>query len=314
MATEVRKFQVGVFVIAATIVGVGGAIWLGASRFFEQNLRLVTYFSESVQGLEPGAAVKYRGVPSGRVEAIRIAPDGELVEVVMAMDVKIAEAVKEDETLRAQLQLTGITGLRYVEIDRHAGEVLAPPPTITFNPPYQVIPSAPSSITAIQDALADVYNRVMQIDFQGIAGDVRSTLQAADVVLRDPRIDETLTNFKTTSESASRLSQNLERMTKGIALGPVVKNFDQATAEAGALLSDLRSGATGTELREALGQINRLALSAQQFVVGLQRTAERLDQTVGNLNQLTEDVRQQPSRLLFSQPPAPRRRSDGSGE
>jgi len=314
VATEVRKFQVGVFVIAATIVGVGGAIWLGASRFFEQNLRLVTYFSESVQGLEPGAAVKYRGVPSGRVEAIRIAPDGELVEVVMAMDVKIAEAVKEDETLRAQLQLTGITGLRYVEIDRHAGEVLAPPPTITFNPPYQVIPSAPSSITAIQDALADVYNRVMQIDFQGIAGDVRSTLQAADVVLRDPRIDETLTNFKTTSESASRLSQNLERMTKGIALGPVVKNFDQATAEAGALLSDLRSGATGTELREALGQINRLALSAQQFVVGLQRTAERLDQTVGNLNQLTEDVRQQPSRLLFSQPPAPRRRSDGSGE
>ena len=314
MATEVRKFQVGVFVIAATVIGIGATIWLGASRFFERSLRLATYFSESVQGLEPGAAVKYRGVPSGRVEAIRVAPDGVLIEVILAMDVHIAESVKEDENLRAQLQLTGITGLRYVEIDRHTGDALNRSPKLTFEPPYQTIPSTPSSFIAIQDALEDLYNRVMEVDFKGISGDARNTLQAADVLLRDPRVDETLGNLKTASESATRLSQNLERITAGVDLKPAVNNVTEASAEASALLTDLRSGETGTELREALGQISRLALSAQQFIVGLQQTTERVDRTVGNLERLTEDVRHQPSRLLFSQPPAPRQRGDGSGE
>ena len=86
MATEARKFRVGVFTLVAVAILIGTIIWLGASRFFERTLRLDTYFSESVQGLEPGAAVKYRGVPSGRVEEIRIAPDGDLIEVVMSMD------------------------------------------------------------------------------------------------------------------------------------------------------------------------------------------------------------------------------------
>lgn len=314
MATEARKFQVGVFIMAAAVIGVGATIWLGASRFFEKSLRLVTYFSESVQGLEPGAAVKYRGVPSGRVEKIRIAPDGELIEVVMAMDVKIAESVREDETMRAQLQLTGITGLRYVEIDRHSREALSRSPALTFEPPYQTIPSTPSSFIAIQDALEDLYNRAIEVDLKGISNDVRTTLQAADVLLRDPRIDETLSNFQALSKSTNRVSQNLERMTAGLELKPAMSNINQASAEASALLADLRSGETGTELREALGQVKRLAVSAQEFITSLQYTTERLDRTVGGLERLTEDVRQQPSRLLFSQPPPPRRPGDGSTE
>src|SRR5207237_366883 len=66
VATEAHKFQVGVFVIVVTGIAIATVIWLGASRFFEQTKPFVTYFSESVQGLEPGSALKYRGVPSGR--------------------------------------------------------------------------------------------------------------------------------------------------------------------------------------------------------------------------------------------------------
>jgi ABC-type transporter Mla subunit MlaD len=67
VATEAHKFEVGVFVIVTTVVAIAGAIWLGASRFFEKTEPYVTYFSESVQGLDPGSAVKYRGVPGGHV-------------------------------------------------------------------------------------------------------------------------------------------------------------------------------------------------------------------------------------------------------
>ena len=86
MATEAHKLQVGVFVIAASVLGVAAIIWLGASRYFEDTETMATYFAESVQGLDPGSAVKYRGVPSGRVKHIRIAPDGELIEVILEID------------------------------------------------------------------------------------------------------------------------------------------------------------------------------------------------------------------------------------
>jgi ABC-type transporter Mla subunit MlaD len=303
VATEAHKLQVGAFVIGAAIIGISGAIWLGASRYFEDTGLLVSYFSESVQGLEPGAAVKYRGVPAGRVEDIDIAPDGDLIEVLMSIDVEFAESVREDETLRAQLQLSGITGLRYVEIDRHSGEALEKSPELGFEPPYPLIPSTPSSFKAIQEALEDIYDKVMAVDVQGISSDARATLQAADQVLRDDRVQRTLTNLAEVSDSAGRLMANLDEMTSDIELKRVLADLSEATSEARALFTDLRSGATGKQLRATLGEVNELANVTGEFIVRLQITLERLDRTASNLEQLTTDLRQQPSRLLFSEPP-----------
>lgn len=310
MAAEASKLQVGLFVIAATVIGVAGAIWLGASRYLENTSMLVSYFSESVQGLEPGAAVKYRGVPAGRVEKIDIAPDGDLIEVVMSIDVEFAESVREDETLRAQLQLAGITGLRYVEIDRHSGDALDRSPKLSFDPPYPLIPSTPSSFAAIQEALEDIYERVMSVDLAGISADARATLQAADQLLRDERIHRTLTNLAEISDSAGRVAKNLDEAMADVKLEPVVRELRQASSEARALFADLRDGQTGKQLRSTLTQVNDLAYSSQQFVFSLQTTIDRLDRTVANLEQLTEDLRDQPSRLLFSNPPPPRRAAD----
>ena len=161
MATEARKFRVGLFVIAAIVIGVSAAIWLGASRYLADESLAVTYFSESVQGLDPGAAVKYRGVPAGRVERIGIAPDGDLIQVTMSINRKYDDLLFKDPSLRAQLQLSGITGLRYVEIDRHSGDALLNAPTLSFTPDYPLIPSTPSQFKAIQEALeAGEFNRV----------------------------------------------------------------------------------------------------------------------------------------------------------
>jgi ABC-type transporter Mla subunit MlaD len=313
VATEAHKFQVGVFVIASTIIGIAAAIWLGASRFFEETQHFVTYFSESVQGLDPGAAVKYRGVPAGRVDAINIAPDGELIEVHVAIDAKAAKALKRDRSLRATLELSGITGLRYIEIDRRSGDALHQAPTLTFKPPAEVIPSARSSFKAIQNALGDVYDRIMQLDLAGISTDTRAALQAANQLLRDERVDAVLTNLKAVSQSSGTVVKNLQTMTAGVKLAPAVENATQATAEAKALFAEFSSGTTGKQLVAAIEQVNRLAENAQQVMVGLQSSIDRLDRTVGNLQGLTEEVRNQPSLLLFSAPPVPRRPAVGGG-
>jgi phospholipid/cholesterol/gamma-HCH transport system substrate-binding protein len=310
VATEARKFQVGVFVIAAVVILVGAAIWLGASRFLADEMLSVTYFSESVQGLDPGAAVKFRGVPAGRVERIGIAPDGDLIEVVTSIETRIAERILKDPTLRAQLQLSGITGLRYVEIDRHTGDALEKSPHLSFEPQYPLIPSTPSQFKAIQEALEDIYNKVMNVDISGIAADMRATLQSADQLLRDPRVQQVLTNLSEVTESARRATSNVEQMTAGVKLGPVVAELHEATAEAKGLLSELREGETGQQMRSALREVDGLARTSQSFLLDLQGTIERLNRAMENLAQLTEMLRQQPSRLLFSPPPPPRSPAD----
>jgi len=313
VATEAHKFQVGVFVIMTTIIAIAAAIWLGASRFFEKTQHFASYFSESVQGLDPGAAVKYRGVPAGRVDSIGIAPDGELIEVRMEIDTAAAKALKRDPTLRATLELSGITGLRYIEIDRHTGEALNQAPALVFEPPCEVIPSARSSLKTIQSALGDVYDRVMQLDLGGISNDTRATLQAANQLLRDERVDAILTNFKAVSTSTSQLVKNLDAMTAGVKLAPAMENATQATAEARALFTELTTGPTGRQIVQTLEQLDRLAQNAQQVVAALEYSIERVNRTVGNLQTLTEEVRGQPSLLLFSAPPTPQLPTDGSG-
>jgi ABC-type transporter Mla subunit MlaD len=311
VATETHKYRVGVFVIVATISAVATVIWLGASRFFESTEPFVTYFAESVQGLEPGSALKYRGVPSGRVRSIHIASDGELIEVVLDVDTRSAQALKKDPTLRATLELSGITGLRYIEIDRRSGDALSQAPTLSFKPPYEVIPSSRSSFKAIQAALEDVYNRIMQVDLGGISSDARATLQAANNLLRDERIDALLSNFKALSQSTSQLAKNLETMTNGVQLAPAVDSASKAATEARALLADLRSGNPGKQLNAIFEQLGRIANSAQQVLTSMQYTIERLDRSATSLQSLTEQVRSQPSLLLFSEPPTQRPGSDG---
>jgi ABC-type transporter Mla subunit MlaD len=311
MATEARKLRVGIFVISAAAIGLATAIWLGASRYLADETLTVTYFSESVQGLDPGAAVKFRGVPAGRVERIDIAPDGETIEVVMSIDTWFAEHIMRDPTLRAQLQLSGITGLRYVEIDRHKGEALHESPKLAFEPDYPLILSTPSQFKAIQEALNDIYNRVMSVDLNGISSDLRATLQAADLLLRDDRVQQVLTNLSEVTDSARRATANVAVMTDGVKLGPVVADLREATAEAKGLLVELHDGETGEQLRGALREVDGVARTTQSFLLDLQGMVDRLNQTTANLEQLTEMLRQQPSRLLFSAPPPPRQDSDG---
>lgn len=303
MASETSKLQVGLFVIVAGGIALGAAIWLGATSFLDDTETFATYFSESVQGLDPGSAVKYRGVPAGRVGSIRVAPDGELIEVLMDIDRELADFLRQDPSLRAKLELAGITGLRYVEIEPRSGELLSQAPILRFEPQYEMIPSAKSSFQAVQQALGDVYDRAMELDLGGISNDVRSTLQAANELMTDPRIDTVLDNLAKTSGESAEIAANLRRITADVDLGPIIANATEATAEARSLFTTL-DNVTQKEIATAAHELARLAQGAQTIVAGLQYTLDRMDRTVGSLREFTEEVRAQPSLLLFAEPPA----------
>src|ERR1044071_9832732 len=65
-------FKVGVFIITATVLFVTGIVLLGGGAFLKKKNTIETYIDESVQGLDVGSAVKFRGVPVGQVDQITL--------------------------------------------------------------------------------------------------------------------------------------------------------------------------------------------------------------------------------------------------
>ncbi len=262
MTEESRRFRVGMFVIAGIFLLVVGVFALTAGRLFEHSYPLYCYFQENVQGLEQGSPVKFRGVDVGHVESVnvipraRIAASGDLahdsytIEVLSkllvdkisdgrggkvdpdAIDAAIQAQVAKG--LRVRIAWKDITGQKYLELD-YVDPAKSPPPTLGFTPAGTYVPtSVEKSLTDIQRDVASVTSELAQVDYKGLAQDVRAlvnTLQkqaeavevkkfgdAADAVrdlAKDPRIDAALARVEGTlgklETASSRLDEFLAR-------------------------------------------------------------------------------------------------------
>src|SRR6185369_11701274 len=70
MALKANYFKLGLFVIGAIVSGAIVLVVIGSGRWFQPKLTIETYFNESVQGLDIGSKLKYRGVAIGEVTKI----------------------------------------------------------------------------------------------------------------------------------------------------------------------------------------------------------------------------------------------------
>ena len=62
MASQRTKFAVGLFLTCGVVFSVLVILWLGMSRFLEKGVYYVTYFDESIQGLNVEEIAKNRGI------------------------------------------------------------------------------------------------------------------------------------------------------------------------------------------------------------------------------------------------------------
>jgi ABC-type transporter Mla subunit MlaD len=279
MATEANKFKVGIFLIAGFLIFNVALIWIGSSRLFESTASYVTYFGESVQGLDVGSAVKFRGVPLGRVTGIRVAPDNALVEVGM----EITTEFQVSPGMRASLASPGITGLAFVEIGLPpAGE---PPsaPTLSFTPRGSYIPSQRSLLTNLIGALTEVAAQLRGTDLPGLVADYRGLADALHRRLAGPEVDRAL-------ESISRAAVALDGLTRRVntfaddprssgtvqRLGAAVEDLESGARAVKTLLADPRLAETLTDIRTAAGGMRRFSEEMTGEVAAL-RAGERLD-------------------------------------
>jgi hypothetical protein len=153
-----NRWKLGLFIVVTLAMGIASLFWLAQGRFRRDTFSAVAYFDESVQGLEVGSPMKFRGVPTGVVSDITIAPDRRHVQVTSEVywDVMLRLGILSEKPtprsstpfieadLRVQLATTGITGVKYLDVDVF-DPARTPLPELPFPTPWSYIPSVPST-------------------------------------------------------------------------------------------------------------------------------------------------------------------------
>jgi len=111
-ATRSEKVRLGIFVAALATTLFLALILIFGRHFWNEKDHYFIEYTDSVAGLERGAAVKMRGVRVGQVESISIRDNVEIVRVDISLDQNTL--VKQDT--EAKVAPIGITGLQFIEL------------------------------------------------------------------------------------------------------------------------------------------------------------------------------------------------------
>jgi len=302
MTRKTSKFMIGLFVTTGILLGAVAVIWIGASTYYQKGKLYVTYFDESVQGLQMDSRVKYRGVDVGKVEAILVAPDGHLVEVLMKIDM-------DGEIQRnsfAQLRVAGLTGLVFIELDHRPWEEPLITPKITFPAEHPIIPSQLSQSRQMLTSADKIMGKMEEVDIQGLADQIRRSTKAVETVLAGDGMKRILANVESATASLDRTIRRADSVLAQVKIDGVLAETKEGVQEARRLMVLLQEQLKGLKLAETVERSDRL-------VEGVDRRTRRVASEVGaaadeireaalSLRLLVERLEENPSELLFSKP------------
>jgi phospholipid/cholesterol/gamma-HCH transport system substrate-binding protein len=307
MSGKTSKFLIGLFVMGGTIIGAGIIVWIGASKYFQKGATYVTFFDESVQGLQLDSSVKYRGVDVGRVERIRVAPDYKLVEVVMKVEL---EGDLQQNTV-AQLKTAGITGIVFIELDRKKPGDPDFAPKIDFAAEYPIIPSRPSELRQLLSGVDEVLQNIKKVDFEGLSDQFKSVGKATENLLAGKQLKNIMTNLESTSANMERVVAKIDTTVSEGKLDDILTEARNSMVETKNLISSVRKEVESLKLADTADKANKLVVGidrrSRDITAELRETSENLQQASETLQTLLDRLNTTPSDLIFSSPPAVRR-------
>jgi len=302
MQAKAQKIRVGLFTAGSLFLVGFVLIVFGGMRFWEKSDQYRIVFDDSVIGLETGAEVFMNGIKVGAVKAIEVAPE-DIRKVRVTIKVKGGTPIHADT--KAMLQYAGITGLKI--IDLRDGTLASPtlPPGSTIAVGSGVLDKLQKQATQLVDQTEELMKKTGDVMTRaGGVMDRASTLTDNLIAVTEPAkvaathlaemsaslkamVDENRVALRGTMAAITQTAGSADDMIKGTnAL--ITGQATQLFANAGGVVSDLK---------RLLGA-NEGPLRAMVFDL---REASR------SFKELGRDLRQRPSRLLFSNEPSERK-------
>ncbi|MGH8298746.1 MAG: MlaD family protein [Steroidobacteraceae bacterium] len=303
MEREANYAAVGAFVLLVALAAALFVYWYSGTRVHVTYNDYEIYFNGSVSGLQQGAPVEYLGVRVGRVVQMRIDPrNAGRVEVIAAIE---STAPISARTI-AELDLQGVTGLLYIDLQQSARP--APPSVPSLR--YPVIRAAPSQFDVFLAQLPRL---------SAAAGGV---IERLNRLLSDRNIDDVSRSLDNLSQASRSLPEAVRN------LNALLAQLRTTTAELAATASSARN-VMDTAGPQVVSAVRRLDTAADN----LSQATDQLDKMIAenradvrsftraslpeiesfvregraaaqDIRELSESLRQNPSQLLYQPTPA----------
>jgi ABC-type transporter Mla subunit MlaD len=310
VSEEARYYRVGLFVLAGIVLLVGAVLLLGGTDAFKKTLTFETYFTESVQGLEVGSAVRLRGVRIGAVRDIQLASDvyeaqagrrmtdDDRIAVVVTInytaDSADAEALSHvraqkrlnslvEQGLRLRLTRQGITGIVYIEADFYDPQRY-PLGTTAWDPHYLYIPSIPSALKEFSTAAERLLGRLEDVNVEGV-----------------------LTNLGNLLDTLSASAGELDLGALQTAAIGMMEDFQNTSGQIRSAVEQAEQGVLSADVGETLRQFDVVLVDLQRILAGgrgdVVSSLDNVRAITENVRDLTDTLRSYPSLLLFGGEP-----------
>lgn len=323
MSSKANYFKLGLFVLLGLTLGLLSLLLIGIGHSLRKPVLVETYLDQSVQGLELGSKVKYRGVDFGTVREISFSRDryevgkasrdqkryilieiavDEALHRALGRDAFIAHLKTEvDRGLRFRLNAQGITGLSYLELDYVDLPRFVDLP-VTWTPENPYIPSAPGTLTKLLSSVEQVFRKLEGVDLGQVLTNLNRLLATTESQIRSADLGQI-------SGQATNLLAELRdsnRSLQGILQDP---NWRAIPASTVATVQEVRAKIERLDLQRTVDRLDSTLATAERFLAGkesdLAATLANLRALSENLRGLSEGLRAQPATLLFGAPPPP---------
>lgn len=336
-------FRLGLFILTGLAIVFAGLIFFGAGHLFSKSVLVETYFDESVQGLDVGSDVKYRGVKIGRVSEIGFVQNTyaitertpeqlramNYVRVVCQIDANLfADNAKFEvldrmvaSGLRLRATTQGITGTLLLQADyiKTASDEVPPCLPIFWQPVHYYVPSAPTVIKELSDSLKHVFNRVNKFDIEGGVKQFTATLEAIETGVEKLEVEKISKELQSTLVAFRKTCDDVQRVLNDERVNQLLTASTRTLEHVETLTSDKAIPQIINSLNQTSSNLAILTANLTNSVPDLMRNASdalarqdqgidaavtKMREALDELNALLKMLKADPSSLIFSKPPA----------
>ena len=307
MENKAHAFAAGVFVLAVTALLVGMVMWLMRDTVSTSRYEMTT--TDAVTGLQPQAAVRFKGVAVGKVTNIDFDPDkpgNVLVELAVDRNAPVTQSTF------ATLAFQGVTGLSFVQLNDDGSSSAAP---VAGPNGVPRIPLKPNALGQLQDMASDLVEKV------GRATDRVNQMLGPD---NQAALSSALTELGAAAKSVNQLASHTDKTIQGIQLEGLIRQtsgtlatIDKAAAQVRVTAANLDTtvGELGQGVQRVTGPggvVDRMSEGASTVtsttLPRIQNLTEDASRTIRRLDRIANELSENPQAFIYGSgtvPPGP---------